>query len=97
MITNVTSPTSTTLNITWTPIDEEYLHGIPRGYCVYYRASGSSVTNLKEIPDITQLNTTITSLQPYTRYFLQVAAKTTPGCGAKAKTDIFTQPEGKES
>ena len=95
MITDFHSPTSTTLNLTWATIQEQYLHGVPRGYCVYYRAASSSTTKIQHVPSVSQLNTAITNLQPYTRYYLQVAARTTPGCGARTDAEIaITQEDG---
>lgn len=60
-----------------------------------YRAWDSSTDEIHHVPGITQLNTTIANLKPYTRYYVQVAAQTTPGCGATAKVDTITQEDGK--
>jgi hypothetical protein len=93
-ITNITS-TSTSLEVTWTRIDDLYWHGVPRGYCVTYQARGSSQSDIQEIQDPSQLSANITSLKPYTRYYVQVAAKTGAGCGAQDRTSHVTMEDGK--
>ena len=95
---NVTSPNSTSLYVTWQPIDKEYLHGIDQGYCIYVRSKWNSSTeetrNWTVGKDVRYK--TIFGLKPYRQCKIQVAAKTTPGCGVKTpKMLIHTQEDSK--
>ena len=90
---NVTSPNSKSLYVTWQPIDTEYLHGIHRGYCVY-------IDNKTEIINDTggnyELQKTILDLRPFTQHHIQVAVRTTPGCGVKSsKMSVYTLEDSK--
>ena len=97
LIKNITSFTSRSLMLIWTAIDNGSWHGVPRGYCVTYQARGSSQSDIQEIQDPSQLSANITSLKPYTRYYVQVAAKTGAGCGAQDRTSHVTMEDGKNA
>ena len=83
------------LEVTWTRIDDRYWHGIPRGYCVTYQSKGSFHSDIQRIPRTSNLTTIIASLQPYTRYYVQVAAYTSVGCGAQDRSSYVTMEDGK--
>jgi hypothetical protein len=86
----VTSPNSTSLNVTWKPIDKRYLHGVHRGYCVFYDG--------KHLMNIAREEMIIPNLRPYTEHHIQVSAQTTPGCGAKSPIiSVFTMEDSKFS
>ena len=60
-----------------------------------YRARGSSPVESIDISGTTELSKTIINLKPYTRYDIQVAAKTI-GCGVQATTSYVTPEDGKD-
>ena len=87
---NVISPNSASVNVTWQAIDKRYYHGRHQGYCVYRDDILVMETN------VSRLKTTISNLRPYTKYSIQVAAKTTPGCGIKSrKKSVLTLEDSK--
>ena len=81
---NVTSPSSTQLRVTWEPIDKKYLHGIHGGYCLY-----CDETPVQLLDNVHIQEYTIRAPRPYTKHYIQVAARTTPGCGAKSQRMLF--------
>ncbi|XP_028417432.1 uncharacterized protein LOC114541817 [Dendronephthya gigantea] len=89
-ILNISSPTSQSLNLSWTTVSSEYWHGIQRGYCVRYKARGASTSNTHNVTDVEQLQTILTGLDHFTKYYVYVSAKTTPGCGEEASTSFVT-------
>jgi hypothetical protein len=97
VILNISSPSSTSLDLSWTTINDAYWHGIPQGYCVRYVARGSSVSDIHSVTNVTELETVLTNLNHFTRYYLFVSAKTTPGCGAEASTSFVTLEYGKKT
>ncbi len=97
LITNITSPTPRSMRLSWTSIDSGSWHGIPSGYCVTYQTRDSNQNHFQEIENRSQLTTMITSLKPYTRYHVQVAAKTGAGCGAQDKTSYVTPEDGENN
>ena len=78
--------------MTWVPLDSNYLHGVSRGYCIYYRKENENNVSDVNISDVTY---TIDGLQPYRKYIIQLAAKTTPGCGVKRDLIIYTKEDSK--
>jgi hypothetical protein len=95
LIKNITSPTSRSLRLTWTEIGSQSWHGVPSGYCVTYQSTSSNQSEIKVIPNVSQLSTMLTSVKPYTRYNVQVAAKTRAGCGVQDATSYVTLEDGK--
>ena len=93
-ILSISSPTSQSLNISWTTVSLEYWHGVKRGYCVRYKAKGASTSNTHYVTDAVELNTTLTGLDHFTKYYVYVSAKTTPGCGEEASTIFVTLEHG---
>ncbi|XP_028403035.1 uncharacterized protein LOC114525803 isoform X3 [Dendronephthya gigantea] len=89
-ILNISSPTSQSLNLSWTTVSSEYWNGIQRGYCVRYKARGASTSNTHNVTDVEQLQTVLTGLDHFTKYYVYVSAKTTPGCGEEASTSFVT-------
>ena len=83
------------MRLSWTSIDSGSWHGIRSGYCVTYQTRDSNQNNIQE--NNFQLTTMITSLKPYTRYYVQVAAKTGAGCGAQDKTSYVTPEDGENN
>ena len=70
------------------------LNGILRGYCIYFKET-EKTNGILSNRSISQLNVTINNLKPFTRYYVEVAARTTPGCGVKSELNHLTQEDGK--
>ena len=62
-----------------------FLHGVHRGYCVYVHETGGNIMKMLNISNTQQVGSIISGLKPFTKYFVQVAARTTPGCGVKSE------------
>lgn len=88
---NVTSPNSTSLKVNWLPINGRFLHGIHKGYCLY-----QDDTLVVSLNDTGKQEKILVQLAAYTKYYIQVAAKTNPGCGAKSpKLAFYTLEDSK--
>ena len=61
-----------------------------------YVARGTTRSVTEYVTDVTQLETVLTNLNHFTRYYVYVSAKTTPGCGAEASTTFVTLEHGKK-
>ena len=94
---NISSPTSTSLQLSWSTINDLYWHGYKRGYCVRYLARGSSASNTQDVADFNVLETVINGLDHFTRYYVYVSGKTSPGCGADVRTSFVTLEHGMEN
>lgn len=78
--------------VTWSPVSKEYLHGIHRGYCLYVDDVQRNDSDLNNT-EIQKKH--ILGLKPYTEYKIEVAAKTTPGCGTRRQKMHFTLQDSK--
>ncbi|XP_028401625.1 uncharacterized protein LOC114524674 [Dendronephthya gigantea] len=83
----VESLSSTSLRVTWQRVSNEYLHGIHKGYCLYVDGVQRNYSDLNKTETLQKF---VTGLKPYTEYKIEVAAKTTPGCGARSQKKEFT-------
>ena len=78
---------STSLQLKWNPVQDGFVHGILRGYRLYYR-----ITKLPLMPyinityDSATLSATLHDLLMFTKYTLQITAFTSKGEGP------YTQP-----
>jgi hypothetical protein len=63
---------------------------------VRYIARGTTYNTTHDVNDVQQLETVLTNLNHYTRYYVYVSGKTTPGCGAEARTSFVTLEHGKK-
>ena len=61
-----------------------------------YFARGSAISDIHYVNDVAQLETVLTNLNHFTRYYVYVSGKTTPGCGAEARTSFVTLEYGKK-
>ncbi|XP_048584451.1 uncharacterized protein LOC5515158 isoform X2 [Nematostella vectensis] len=73
---------STSLLIYWGPVPSGHVHGILRGYIVYYTRVNTSNTNFTAVN--TTIHTTLYGLMKYTRYRVTVTAFTIKGEGPLA-------------
>jgi len=84
---NATSTSSTTILVSWGPIDKKDENGIIEGYKVYY--GGKSVPfQYKNIKSNTTMQTTLTELKKFTDYTIQVLAYTRIGDGVLSSPPI---------
>ena len=84
---NATSTSSTTILVSWGPIDKKDENGIIEGYKVYY--GGKSVPfQYKNIKSNTTMQTTLTELKKFTDYTIQVLAYTRIGDGTLSSPPI---------
>lgn len=77
----VHSPNTSSLILSWNRVNSEYLHGIHRGYCIYHN------NELIHVNDSSVRMKLLEGFRPYSKHTIQIAAKTSPGCG------IFTPME----
>ena len=61
-----------------------------------YIASGTTYDTTHYVTDVNQLEAVLTNLNHYTRYYVYVSGKTTPGCGVEASTSFVTLENGKK-
>lgn len=87
--------------IKWSPVPEQYVHGILRGYHVYYktgtskmRRSASQVGVIKAMSvNMSSQSLEITGLEPFTSYDVWVSAFTDMGSGPSSRTVTVTTDE----
>ena len=86
-VVNATSTSSTTILVSWGPVDKKDENGLIEGYKVYY--GGKSVPfQYKNIKSNTTMQTTLTQLKKFTAYSIQVLAYTRIGDGALSSPPI---------
>ena len=90
--------------IEWSPVPQQYVHGILRGYHVYYKTgkpkfkrSTSLVGVIKAMSaNKSSQNLEITGLEPFTSYDVWVAAFTDAGSGpSSTPVTVVTDEDGK--
>lgn len=82
--------------VSWDPPPPQHLNGINQGYKVQFFYDDASHMNLAKsvtvppnlIPS-TRHNTTVTDLQPYTKYFISVLCFTSAGNGPSSDINLF--------
>lgn len=90
--------------IEWSPVPQQYVHGILRGYHVYYRTgmskmkrSTSQVGVIKAMSvNMSSQSLEITGLEPFTYYDVWVSAFTVAGNGPQSRpVTVITDEDGK--
>ena len=86
---------STSLNVSWKAIPPEQVHGILRGYGIFYRAEHVHVwNNFTVLPNVYSLE--LTGLRKYQKYYMQVAGLTVKGIGKPCKQiPVLTDEDSK--
>lgn len=87
--------------IEWSPVPRQYVHGVLRGYHVYYRAgrpmikrSVSQMGVIKAVSVNKSIQSVeITSLEPFTPYDVWVSAYTAVGSGPPSRPVTVTTDE----
>ena len=74
---------STSVNVTWHRVLTGFVHGILRGYRVFYSRTKDSGANVRQaVVPATEKHVHLTGLDKFTNYTIQVAAFTRIGDGA---------------
>ena len=94
----VQSTSSTTIDVSWQPIDQAYVHGILQGYEVRF-AKDDGLSLLWESrhvhPNVRKI--ILRGLWYYSKYKIVVCAKTSKGCGKEYHAISYTWDDGKLS
>ena len=78
---NVSTISSTSLNVTWQPPEEQ--NGIILKYVIYYQRVGSDERH-SIVATASKRYKIITNLKPYTNYSVEMVANTSVGYGNKS-------------
>lgn len=90
--------------IEWSPVPQQYVHGILRGYHVYYKTGKPKVKRSTSLVGVIKAmsvnksshNLEITGLEPFTSYDVWVAAFTDAGSGpSSTPVTVVTDEDGK--
>ena len=90
---------STSLSISWLPVNLPLFNGIPTGYMVHYRVKTSDNTTVflnTTIDDYLAMSINISDLMKYTEYEMYMTATTIKGQGTRGEFVYFrTDEDGK--
>ena len=90
---------STSLNISWLPVDLSLFRGIPTGYILHYRIKTSDNTTAflnTTIDDYLMASINASDLMKYTEYEMYMTATTIKGQGIRGESVFFrTDEDGK--
>lgn len=96
---SLTSPTSTTINLTWKPPPVETQNGAIQGYVIEYKAENSSdnfVYKKIQSDGKREESVTLMDLRKYTAYIVVIQAYNTIGSGPKSDLmTVWTLEDGK--
>ena len=94
--TIVQSTSSTTIEVSWEPINQAYVHGILLGYEVRFaKDDGSPLTWETRTVNPNTHRKTLSGLWYYSKYRVVVCAKTSKGCGKEYYAITYTWDDGK--
>ena len=86
---------STSLFVGWDSIPKEFIHGIPLGYKVFYGKTSETPSQYKT-RKTDQLEISLTNLEKFTEYCVQLAGFTRIGDGNKSRCfNVKTDEDGK--
>lgn len=93
--TVIQSKSSSTIDVSWKPISQAYVHGVLLGYEVRFAKDVGSPLNweTKMVGAYTH-KTVLSSLSYFTRYKVAVCAKTSKGCGKEYSAVSYTWGDG---
>ena len=92
-IVKVTS--SSTIGVSWKPINQAHIHGILLGYEVRYTKSDEIAQSwVTKTLDADAQKTVLRDLMKFTRYKVVVCAKTSKGCGKEYSAIAHTWDDG---
>ena len=87
---------STSVNVTWHRVPAGFVHGILRGYRVFYsRTKDSGANTMQAVLPANKWHVHLTGLEKFTNYTIQVAAFTRIGDGAMSRAlTVSTDEDG---
>ena len=87
---------STSVNVTWHRVPTGFVHGILRGYRVFYsRTKDSGANMMQAVVPSNKRHVQLTALEKFTNYTIQVAAFTRIGNGAMSQAlTVSTDEDG---
>ena len=94
--TVVKSTSTSTIDVTWEPINQAYVNGILVGYEVRYaQDDGSSEPSWETVTlDAGTNDVVLRNLEYFTRYKVVVCARTSKGCGKEYSDIAYTFGDG---
>ena len=92
----IKSTSSSTIAVSWEPINQAYVHGILLGYEVRYAIDGGSAPLTWETVtlDADTHEMVLEDLEYFTRYKVVVCARTSKGCGEEYSDNAYTFGDG---
>ena len=95
---NVQSTSSTTIDVSWQPIDQAYVHGILLGYEVRFaKDDGLPLLWESRHAQPSARKIVLSGLWYYSKYKIVVCAKTSKGCGKEYHAISYTWDDGNYS
>ena len=88
---------STSINVTWGPMDCRHQNGEITGYYVRYGEEGGVQTHLFLPGDSSGGITTLSGLTKQTVYIVEVAARTSAGTGVRSQPQNIETPDSEHS
>ena len=86
----------TSIYVTWSPVQEEFLNGILRAYQVFYRKSSDTISSPMEIfLTVSSPSVNISDLAKFTVYSVWVKAVTTAAGPSSIVVNVTTGEDGK--
>lgn len=87
---------STSLKVTWGEVPKGFVHGILRGYRVFYKRTGDEINNyLNSTTGPTKRELHVTGLEKFTEYSVKVLAFTIKGDGTvSGNISVSTDEDG---
>ena len=87
---------ATSIYVTWSPVQEEFLNGILRAYQVFYRKSSDTISSPMEIfSTVSSPSVNISDLDKFTVYSVWVKAVTTAAGPSSIVVNVTTGEDGK--
>lgn len=87
---------STSVSVGWDAIPTKFIHGILLGYKVFYRKTSENPSQYKTL-ETDQLGISLTNLEKFTEYCVQLAGFTRIGDGNKSRCFNVTTDQDGES
>ncbi|XP_064605042.1 LOW QUALITY PROTEIN: tyrosine-protein phosphatase 99A-like [Liolophura sinensis] len=89
-ITDIKSPTNSTIELVWKPLKPENVNGVLKSYQIVYGILGAKEVQVNTIQDPNQTSAVITDLKPYTDYQIQLSAQNDMGESPSSRAILKT-------
>lgn len=87
--------TSTSLNISWSAVPQEFVHGVLRGYVIEYWPADKINATTNTTVGQWETEVQLTNLMKFTNYSIKFAAMTVKGVGNWSKIMLQTDEDGR--